>query len=128
MLAYPPYLAKIEPHKFCRIKETLRDTHSFQLGDSADQLSRSSWGEFFEQMDRAMAGDIPWTLILRDPLSNSFIAPRTEDSETEQADPLLQMQDYERSAEEDEEYGIDHLKNHGTGCEPSVNGLSIIQE
>ena len=75
-----------------------------------------------------MAGDFPWTLILRDPLSNSFVAPRTEDSETEQPDPLLVVEDYKRSAEEDEEYGIDHLRAHGTGCEPSVNGLSIIEE
>lgn len=111
-----------------KIKETLRDTYSFQLGDSANQLSRNTWAEFFEQMDRAMAGDIPWTLVLRDPLSNSFIAPRTEDSETEQPDPLLRVEDYKRSAEEDEEYGIDHLKKYGTGCEPSVKGLNIIQE
>lgn len=116
------------PAYSCRIKETLQDTHSFQLGDSADQLSRSSWRDFFQQMDRAMAGEIPWTLIVRDPLANSFIAPRTEDSETEQPDPLLQVGDYERSAEEDEEFGIDHLKEHGTGCEPSLKGLSIVQE
>lgn len=45
----------------------------------------------------------------RDPLANSFIAALTEDPA---ADHRLASEDYERSAEEDEEFGIDHLKLH----------------
>lgn len=45
----------------------------------------------------------------RDPLANSFIAPLAEDPAD---DARLKSEDYERSAEDDAEYGIDHLKLH----------------
>ena len=114
----------------CRIKDALQATHSFQLGDSADQLTRGMWKDFFSQMDDAIEGRIPWTLVIRDPLANSFIAPRSEDALTDvlPPDPLLTVEDYERSAEEDAEYGIDHLKAHGTGVESAINGLSVVDE
>lgn len=103
----------------CRIKSALQETYSFQLGDSAEQLSRSTWKDFFREMDKAIAGEMPWTLVLKDPLANSFIAP-PGDADAEQEDGHLTIEDYSRSAEEDAEFGIDHLREHGTGIE---NGL-----
>lgn len=47
----------------------------------------------------------------RDPLANSFIAPLTADPKD---DARLHVEDFERSAEDDAEYGIDHLKLHDT--------------
>lgn len=113
-----------------RIKEALQQTHSFQLGDSADQLSRGMWKDFFERMATAIEGRMTWTLVLRDPLANSFIAPRSDDSAKDPLppDPLLSAEDYERSAEEDEEFGIDHLQAHGTGLDKKPNGLHVIDE
>lgn len=103
-----------------RIKAALQETHSFQIGDSAQQLSRETWRVFFERMQAAIDGRTAWTLVLRDPLANSFIAPCDEDAATDPPppDPRLAVQSYERSVEEDEEYGIDHLKRHNTG----ING------
>lgn len=71
-------------------------------------------------MDKAIAGEMPWTLILKDPLANSFIAPGTEEAEATQNDPSLEIRDYDRSEEEDAEYGIDHLKTHGTGYDADL--------
>ena len=65
-----------------------------------------------------------WTLVLRDPLANSFIAPRG-DEEAEQEDPQLVVEEYQRSAEEDAEFGIDHLKQHGTGLEAQLDETSL---
>lgn len=107
-----------------RIKKALQETHSFQLGDSADQLSRSMWKDFFVQMDRAIEGKISWTLVLTDPLANSFIAPPA-DADASQEDPKLRIEDYERSKEEDAEFGIDHLKAHGTGLEAELEGVDL---
>lgn len=68
-------------------------------------------------MDEAIEGKIKWTLIIRDPLDNSFIAPRNNAQDNEE-DPQLQVKYFTRSAEEDSDFGIDHLREHGTGMEP----------
>lgn len=46
-------------------------------------------------------------MLCRDPLANSFVAPLTEDPADDQR---LVVEEFERSAEDDAEYGIDHLK------------------
>ena len=92
-----------------QIITALRQTQTFQLGDSASALDRSSWGAFFQKLEDCMALKQTWTLKVTDPLSNSFIAPCANNPET---DPRLTAEEYERSAEEDEEYGIDHLKKY----------------
>ena len=92
-----------------QIITALRQTQTFQLGDSASALDRSNWGAFFQKLEDCMALKQSWTLKLQDPLSNSFIAPCTDSPET---DPRLTSKQYERSAEEDEEYGIDHLMKY----------------
>ena len=86
-------------------------------------MSKSTWKDFFEKMDKAIAGSMEWTLILKDPLANSFIAPRGLDAEGE--DPQLTIEDYPRSAEEDADYGIDHLMAHGTGMEEELERLHL---
>lgn len=92
-----------------QISTALKTTQSFQLGDSASALDRSTWGAFFAKLDDCMQLKQAWTLKITDPLSNSFVAPCGEDPEL---DPRLSIEEYERSAEEDEEYGIDHLKKY----------------
>lgn len=47
-------------------------------------------------------------VLCRDPLANSFVAPLTADPAEDQR---LVVEEFERSAEDDAEYGIDHLKN-----------------
>jgi hypothetical protein len=49
--------------------------------------------------------------VCRDPLANSFIAPLTADPAQ---DGRLVTEEFERSAEDDAEFGIDHLKLHDT--------------
>lgn len=92
-----------------QIITALKTTQSFQLGDSASALDRSTWGAFFAKLEDCMKLNQAWTLKLQDPLANSFVAPCTEDPDS---DPRLTVEEYERSAEEEEEYGIDHLKKY----------------
>ena len=109
----------------CRVKDALQNTRSFQIGDSADQLTRGMWKDFFERMDQAIEGNIKWTLILSDPLDNSFIAPRSI-AETDSEDPNLKVEQFTRTAEEDAEFGIDHLREHGTGLESKLEDLNTV--
>ena len=104
-----------------QIIAALRGTQTFQLGDSASALDRSTWGAFFQKLEDCMALKQSWTLRLTDPLSNSFIAPCNDSPDT---DPRLTCEDYERTAEEDEEYGIDHLKKYaGEGL--NMNSIDL---
>ena len=63
------------------------------------------------RLDDCIALRQPWTLVLRDPLANSFIGPAADVANVE-SDPRLRVGKYDRSAEEDEHFGIDHLRQH----------------
>lgn len=43
------------------------------------QVRRSAWQQFEAKLRGLLALERPWTLILEDPLANSFIAPATDD-------------------------------------------------
>lgn len=85
---------------FCRM-------YSFKLGDSAEKNEKEKFEQLFSALEKLLECTQPWTLILKDPLSNSFILPLTERMED---DSQLSSEEYERSAEENEEYGIDVLE------------------
>ena len=58
--------------------------------------------------------------VCRDPLANSYVSSIAEDPA---ADPRLSVEDVPRTAEEDEEFGIAHLRAHGTeGVTPEQPG------
>ena len=75
------------------------------------QVERSKWVAFLDSLESCRQLQHPWTLILTDPLANSFVAPCTEELK---ADPRLLLADYIRSAEEDEDLAIDHLQRMET--------------
>jgi zinc finger protein len=103
------------------VRDSLKSTQTFQLGDAADRLDPASltWKTFYEGLEACAAGDRPWTLVMSDPMANSFISGPPGvgpgDEADLAADPGLKMEDYERSPEEDAEYGIDHLRAHEAG-------------
>lgn len=70
-------------------------------------MQRSKWTAFLDSLEACRQLDNPWTLILSDPLANSFVAPCSDDLEP---DSRLKIEDYARSAEEDEDFAIDHLQ------------------
>ncbi|KAL0234328.1 hypothetical protein PCE1_001364 [Barthelona sp. PCE] len=88
-----------------KVKEELRRTHGFVLGDSAITTQKKEFDVFFNEIDECMKLERSWTLELVDPLSNSFIQSLTPPI----ADPKLVIERYERSDEENERYGIDAL-------------------
>ena len=60
----------------------------FHLGDSAEHEQRRTWQSFFAEIDRCKELDMPWTLQLRDPLSNSFVSSVLDDP---RKDPRMQV-------------------------------------
>ena len=61
---------------------------SFHLGDSAEHEQRRTWQSFFAEIERCKELDVPWTLQLRDPLSNSFVSSVLDDP---RKDPRMQV-------------------------------------
>ena len=61
---------------------------SFSLGDSAAEPQRKTWQTFFAELDALAALERPWTLVLRDPLANSFVSSVVEDP---RKDPRMQV-------------------------------------
>ena len=53
------------------------------------QGQRSQWQQFFASLEEFIALEKPWTLVLSDPLANTFVAPCTEDLAD---DPRLRME------------------------------------
>ena len=57
----------------------LERVHGFTFGDSIDDDKRSKWKEFQAKIEQLKRIEEPWTLILDDALSNSFVAPVTDE-------------------------------------------------
>lgn len=78
-------------------------------GDSMDTTSKSKWTEFFDQLASAISGETKFTIILTDPLASSYVQSFT----APEPDPQIQLEDYERTAEEEEDLGLTDMKTEG---------------
>jgi len=78
-------------------------------GDSMDSTSKSKWNVFFEQLGSAIDGNEKFTVILEDPLASSYIQSFT----APEPDPQIKVEDYDRTAEEEEELGLADMKTEG---------------
>lgn len=74
--------------------------------DSMPQEKKNAWKAFFDKLEMAIKGEFEYTIMLQDPLANSyaqsFLAP--------QPDPQIVTEEYERTADEEEELGLNDIK------------------
>ncbi|KAG6392157.1 hypothetical protein SASPL_146368 [Salvia splendens] len=89
-----------------KIGESLERVHGFTFGDSISDDKRSKWKEFQAKIEQLKRIEEPWTLILDDALSNSFVAPVTDEMKD---DAQLSFEEYERSWEQNEELGLNDM-------------------
>ncbi|CAI9108223.1 OLC1v1007777C1 [Oldenlandia corymbosa var. corymbosa] len=87
-----------------KISESLERVHGF--GDSLDDSQRNKWLELRTRLKQLLSLEKPWTLIIDDALANSFVAPATDDIKD---DHQLSYVEYERSWEQNEEFGLNDL-------------------
>jgi zinc finger protein len=78
-------------------------------GDSMDVTVKSKWETFFSQLTAAINGDIKFTIVLEDPLASSYVQSFT----APEPDSQLQVEDYTRTEEEEEELGLSDMKTEG---------------
>lgn len=89
------------------IKEQLTAANPFAVGDSAAAETRSAFAAWLGRLDAALAAERPaFTLVLDDPTGNSYV----QNVYAPDVDPQLTVTPYERTAQQDDELGISHLR------------------
>ena len=118
----PPVLSLIVAlHYHMQIYDRLADGNPFAVGDS-NMLNHSEKVEVLQKRERFQAfqaklrklcdGDeeyLPFQLKLRDPLGNSFFSARLGSFVPPECDPCLHTEDYERSFDDNEEFGLNDM-------------------
>ena len=96
-----------------QVRDDLKGT-IFDLGeddistDSMPSATREEWSTFFAQLDKAIKGEIQYTILMEDPLGNSYC--QLLDLDDSGNDPKVRTQEYERTEEEEEELGLADMK------------------
>jgi zinc finger protein len=78
-------------------------------GDSLPSEAKENWKAFFDGIDAAIKGERKFTVILKDPLASSYVQNLCLPDD----DPQIQTEDYERTAEEEEDLGLADMKVEG---------------
>ena len=78
-------------------------------GDSMAAETKSNWNSFFDKLDAAIKAEFPYSIILEDPLANSFVQLNVDSGE----DPQVRTEEYERTEDEMEELGLNDMKTEG---------------
>lgn len=78
-------------------------------GDSMDSATKSKWTTFFDDLTKAINGESKFKIILTDPLASSYVQSFTAPA----PDPQIQVEEYDRTAEEEEELGLTDMKTEG---------------
>merc|ERR1712212_586591 len=86
------------------VKEQLGRINPFGLGDSAEKASKMK--KLIEDLDSVMAGEKFVTIVLDDPVGNSYL----QNTYAPDPDPNLTIDKYERTEEQDIELGIKDMK------------------
>ena len=76
--------------------------------DSMPSDRKQEWGTFFSLLGKAIRGEIQYTILMEDPLGNSYCQPLDLDESGN--DPKVKTQEYERTEEEENELGLADMK------------------
>ncbi|KAL8861710.1 MAG: hypothetical protein Q9178_001911 [Gyalolechia marmorata] len=83
-------------------------------GDSMPAPKREAWTRFFDKIDKAIRGELQYTILLEDPLGNSYV----QNPWAPEPDARLREVEYERSKEVEDELGLSDMKTRlGEGGE-----------
>ncbi len=85
-------------------------------GDSLPEETRNTWGSFFDTLDKARKGEMPFTVVLEDPWAGSYV----QNLCVPDPDPQISVEDYERTEEENEDLGLNDINVEGYSAEEGV--------
>ncbi|KAJ3272947.1 hypothetical protein HDV01_005144 [Terramyces sp. JEL0728] len=90
-----------------QVYDELEGKARFLAGDSAESESKAKFKDFLDRLQKVLKGEmLPVTLVLYDPLANSHLQnPYAPDP-----DPNMTIEEFERTFEENENYGLNDMK------------------
>ncbi|KAG1260817.1 hypothetical protein G6F68_007145 [Rhizopus microsporus] len=90
-----------------QVHDELKDRAPFIQGDSASEEGKKRWNKFLENLTAVADGQrFPVTLIIDDPLSNSYL----QNLYAPDPDPEITIEDYERDWQTNEDLGLNDMK------------------
>ncbi|KAB5586001.1 ZPR1 zinc-finger domain-containing protein [Coniochaeta sp. 2T2.1] len=93
----------------------------FETGPGHDGLSdqeKNRWTGFFGELDRAVAGEREFSIVLADPMAASYVQSLADDPS--QPDEQMTVEEYERTEEEEEDLGLKDMKTENYGEDGGV--------
>lgn len=91
-------------------------------GDGTESAEKARWTAFFERLDRAIKGEVEFTIVLADPLASSYVQSLADDPS--QPDAQMTIESYTRTAEEEEDLGLADMKVDGYEGQEAANAAS----
>ena len=76
--------------------------------DAMTENDKQNWKKFFAQLDKALAVEIPYTIVMEDPLADSYC--QNFDVPGPGNDPQLRSEEYDRTEEEEDDLGLLDMK------------------
>jgi zinc finger protein len=89
-----------------QVYEELETKVPFVRGDSAPEEKKRKFDNFLSNLDKVLKCEIEATLILDDPLANSYL----QNLYAPDPDPNMTIEDYERTWEQNEDLGLNDIK------------------
>ena len=93
-----------------QIHDRLKGSNPFAYGDAAEPGQKSNFSRFLQKITSMRTGIEPFTLIIQDPMDNSFIYSPAADGFV---DDELTREMYTRTDEENEEMGLNDMVTEG---------------
>jgi zinc finger protein len=78
-------------------------------GDSLPADDKVKWERFFDRLDLAIKGELKFVITLEDPMANSYV----QDLCSPAVDPQITIEEYTRTAEEEDDLGLTDMKTEG---------------
>ncbi|KAG0690837.1 nucleolar zinc-finger protein [Pichia californica] len=99
-----------------QVRDELHSRVYTQTSDSMAPSTKSRWIVFFDNLDKAIDGKTKFTILMTDPLSSSYI----QNVYAPDADPNMTIEEYPRTAEENEELGLTDMKTENYEVDQNI--------
>ena len=102
-----------------QVHDGLKQANPFAARDEDPSTSHVKFDKFLSELKNMAEGNrLPFTLIITDPISNSFVGPITQEGQsflqqTDQSisdDERIIIEEFQRSQEEDDRFGLSDMK------------------
>lgn len=108
------------------IRDDLLKANPFLRGDSSQESDKIKFSQFLKDIEELSSGESPFTIIIDDPVSNSYIQSLTAPD----PDPNLTVVEYERTYDQNDDLGLNDMntENYMTEEQKKENGKEEVKK